>query len=275
MIALYPDNTSAKSSFATMLIHKLGALDEAARLLDDPALGAEDPLNAFLLASALANMRVPGGPERAVAQVPGNSPARPIADMALLQLAQRRAELLRFAIDAEGRTSDPLWASLIVVESSLLGEQQGARAALPRSFPGLLADPPDVAGYRETDAVVAAAVLQRTGGEAQARQILERLLVRLDGIEHKGPDQLAARGMALAALGRRDEAIAGFEQAARAGWRLLIDFDYFVPVTDYPFMAEVARDPRFQRLAAQIEADNARMRELYLRSRSARTAAAR
>ena len=84
-------------------------------------------------------------------------------------------------------------------------------------------------------------VLRRTGSEAQARQILERLLTRLDGIAHKGADQLAARGMALAALGRRDEAIQSFEQAAGAGWRLLIDFDYFVRVADDPFMAEVAR----------------------------------
>ena len=62
LIALYPDSTSAKSSFASMLLFKLGALDEVARLLDDPALAAEDPLNAFLFANALANMGVPGGP---------------------------------------------------------------------------------------------------------------------------------------------------------------------------------------------------------------------
>lgn len=274
LIALYPDFTSAKSSFASMLLFKLGALDEVARLLDDPALAAEDPFNAFLLASALANMGVPGGPELATARVPQGSAAKPLADMALLQLAHRRAELLRFATDAGARTGDPLWASLVVVESSLIGEHQAARAALPRSFPGLLADPPEVAGYRELDVVVTAAVLQRTGGEAQAQRMLDRLLVRLDGIEHKGPDQLAARGMALATLGRRDEAIQSFEAAARAGWRLLIDFDYFIPVADYPFMADVARDPRYQRIVAGIAADNRRMRDQYLRTRTARPAAA-
>lgn len=275
LVALYPDYTSARSSFASMLIFKLGALDEAARLLDDPALAADDPLNAFLFANATANMGVRGGPQLAGERVPQGSAAKPLSEMILLQLADRRAELLRYASDAAARTGDPLWQSLVVVESMLIGEQQAARATLPRSFPGLLADPPEVAGYRELDAVVTAAVLQRTGGEAQARTILERLLVRLDGIEHKGPDQLAARAMTLAALGRTDEAVAGFEAAQRAGWRLLIDFDYFVPVVDYPFMAEVARDPRFRRLAAEIQADNARMRENYLRARAARTAAAR
>ena len=147
--------------------------------------------------------------------------------MILLQLAGRRAELLRYAADADARTGDPLWGSLVVVESALIGEHQAARAALPRSFPGLLGIRPKSRAIAKPTPVVTAAVLQRTGGEAQARQMLERLLAGSTGSSTRAPTswpRAAWRSPRSAGATRRSRVRGG----GAAGWRLLIDFDYFV-----------------------------------------------
>lgn len=266
LLALYPDDTSAVSAFAEMLIFKQGRLDEAARLLDDRKLAAEDPLNAIMLASALANLGVPGGPQDAIDRIPADSEARPIAQAALLQLAGRSDELLDLAAE-RAPAGDPVWGSLQVVESALIGEYHASRAAMPANFPGLFEDPPALAGYRDIDATISAWSLMRSGEAAKGRAILEGVLRRLTAAGSKAPDQLVLKGMALSALGRTGEAVSAFEAAYRAGWRTPIEFDYFVRITDYPFMAETARDQRFRKVLAAIEADNGVMRERFLATR--------
>lgn len=275
LLSLYPTYTNGASALAEMLMFKQGRLDEAARLLDNPEYTAEDPLNTFLLASCLANMGIEGGPQEALARLRPASPAQPLAQAIRLQLAGRRAELLTFAAVTAKQTGDPLWGTLQVVESALIEEYNGARAALPANFMALLKEPPELSGYRETDIVISAWILRKTGAEDRARLILEKLVQRLDANERLAADGLAFKGMALAALGRKDAAIAAFEQAAKAGWRMPIDFEYFIPVRDYPFMAELARDPRFVRIVAGVQADNRRMRDAYLRGRSAQSAQGR
>jgi hypothetical protein len=66
-----------------------------------------------------------------------------------------------------------------------------------------------------------------------------------------------------------DEAIAELRRAQEAGFRTLIDFEYFVRIEEYPFMAAVAADTRFQALVAEIEVDNRRMRDALLARRPA------
>lgn len=66
--------------------------------------------------------------------------------------------------------------------------------------------------------------------------------------------------MAFAFRGETDRAIAEFERARRAGWRLLVDFDYFTRIEDYPMMARIAKEPRFVALVRAIEVDNAAAR---------------
>lgn len=260
LIALYPDYTSAATSFGSMLIFKQGRMDEAVRLLDDPKLSADDPINAVLLANALANLGLGDRANEALHRIPRESPAWPIVHAAELQLAGKKADLLSFALSEGRRTGDPIWGSVQVVETSLMGQYLTARAAVPANFPGVLKTPPEVAGYRDIDAILAATALRETGSGAQARIVLETMLSHMRGRGFQAGDQLAGQAMILAALGRRDEAIATFERAAASGWRMLIDFDYFVRVDQYPFMAETARDPRFRKIIAGIETDLARMR---------------
>ena len=120
------------------------------------------------------------------------------------------------------------------------------------------------------DILLSATALQRTGGEAQARAILEALLARMSGASSQAADELVSRGMALAALGRKDEAIAAFQRAFAAGWRTPIEFDYFVRIDRYPFMAEVAADPRFRKVMTDMETDLARMRDNVVKWRESR-----
>lgn len=149
-----------------------------------------------------------------------------------------------------------------------MGQYPTARAAIPSNFPGVLKTPPDVGGYRDIDVILSAVALRETGSAAQAKAVLEAMLNRTQDRSFQAGDQLAGQAMILAALGRQDEAIATFERAAASGWRLLIDFDYFVRIGEYPFMAETARDPRFRKIVADIEADLARMREAVERRNS-------
>ncbi|MDT9599611.1 tetratricopeptide repeat protein [Sphingosinicella rhizophila] len=272
LLSLHPDYTAAASAFAEMLMFRQGRLDEAARLLDNPRYTATDPLNAILLAAAKANLGIEGGPEDAIARIGKDSPAWPIGEAVLLQLAGRRGDLLTLAAVTAKETGDPIWGSLQIVESLLMQEYHTARALLPANFTGVLKTPPELAGYRETDIIVSAAVLQQTRAPEQGRQVLELLLKRMDANPLPTAETLSFKGMAHAALGDKERAIDAFAQAYRAGWRMLIDFEYFIPVRDYPFMAEVVRDPRFQKIAAAIEADNRRMRSQYLRARGEKIA---
>lgn len=260
LISLYPDYTSAKSSFGSMLIFKQGRLDEAVRLLDDPKVSADDPINAVLLASALANLGLNERAGEALRRIPRDSPAWPIMHAAELQLEGRKGDLLSYALSEGRRTGDPIWGSVQVAETTLMGQYLTARAAIPANFPGVLKTPPEIAGYRDIDVILAATALRETGSADQAKAALEAMLGQMEGRSFKAGDQLAGQAMILAALGRRDEAIATFERAAASGWRLLIDFDYFVRMDQYPFMAETVRDPRFRKIVADIEADLARMR---------------
>ena len=270
LLALYPDYTSAASSFGSMLIFKQGRMDEAVRLLDDPKISADDPINAVLLANALANLGLHDRANQALNRIPRDSPAWPIVHAAELQLAGKKADLLSFSLSEGRRTGDPIWGAIQVVETSLMGQYPTARAAIPSNFPGVLQTPPDVGGYRDIDVILAATALRETGSAAQANAVLEAMLKRVQGQSFQAGDQIAGQAMILAALGRQDEAIAEFERASAAGWRMLIDFDYFVRVDQYPFMAETARDPRFRKIVAGIEADLARMRETVTKDSAAR-----
>ena len=76
------------------------------------------------------------------------------------------------------------------------------------------------------------------------------------------------RALAFAILDRTDDAISELRRATDDGYRTLYDFDYFVRLEDYPFMAQVVADPRFQAIVAEIEADNRRMRDALVARRA-------
>src|SRR5688572_4260654 len=79
LLSLYPDYTSGATSLASLLLFKLGRLDEVVRVLDDPKMSADDPINAILLANAFANMGMKAETDEAFNRIAKDSPARPIA----------------------------------------------------------------------------------------------------------------------------------------------------------------------------------------------------
>jgi hypothetical protein len=123
-----------------MLIFKQGRMDEAARLLDNEKISADDPINAILLSCALANMGMKDEAFAALASISARSDAKPIAHAVELQLQGRKSELLSFALQEQRRTEDPIWNGIQATVTALMGEYgAGARrdpGELPRSAGG-------------------------------------------------------------------------------------------------------------------------------------------
>ena len=170
--------------------------------------------------------------------------------MILLQLGGQRAELLRYATNAERAQRRSVMGEPAGRRKRADGRASGrARRACrgaSRACSPIRPKSRDIAKPTPGDRGLRPAA--GAASEAQARQILERLLIRLDGIAHKGADQLAARAMALAALGRRDEAIAELRASgAGPGWRLADRLRLFRPRGRLPVHGRGgAAMPRFQ-----------------------------
>jgi hypothetical protein len=73
--------------------------------------------------------------------------------------------------------------------------------------------------------------------------------------------------MAFASLGRVEESLDALELAVENGFRMRIDFEYFLALEDYPFTKGITRLPRYALLVSRIEEENGRMRENLLASR--------
>lgn len=267
IMALFPDYSSGRLGYAEMLMFQQGRLDEAAALLDDPRLGEQDPLAIFLLANCYANMGMEPELEQLLATVPATSPAAPLGKAIALQLGGDAERLLSFADRQFTATRDPLWRSLQMVQYDLIGQPAPGRTLLPEQMPGLFEDKPRIEGINAIDLAVGADILRRTGSAARADAILaQRLAIPSKGGK-LGPSQFADRALVLASAGRTAEALDALETAARLGWRQPIEFDYFVRLERFPFMAAVTRDPRFTALMKPVAADLATMRE-RLRARN-------
>jgi hypothetical protein len=97
----------------------------------------------------------------------------------------------------------------------------------------------------------AALALRSAGDEAQARKLLELAEVRTKELDLRPVDELIALARIHAVQGRTDEAIGELSGAIRMGW-----LPPFLPIhTDIaldPPLAEMKKDPRFERLRQQI-----------------------
>ena len=201
-----------------------------------------------------------------VTTIDPKSPVAPIARAALLQYDRKRKELIASAQQMHRTDQDPIWQSIQPVERLLVGDLGGARAVLPMQIPGVFMDPPNVAGTHDIDLAIAAQILRQTGSAARADALLAARLSAnsQQARQGKDPQALAGRGYILAAANRTNEALDKFERAYAAGWRLPIEFDYFIRSEDFPFMTAVAATPRWRRLmksACEGHGDHAGPRE--------------
>jgi len=269
LIDLYPDFTTAKISLA-QLLRSQGKLDEAVLLLDDDKLIQTDPISGFLLANCYANLGLETEMTETLEHIREPETAASVAHAALLLRSGQIDALSAFAEEQLATTRDPIWSSLGVVSRVVAGDLGSARAELSDAVPGLLETPPATEQYDRLDALVAAYALRETGWPEQAQIIARAIIARHPSQPHEyvPVDVSVLRAIAFAVLDQTDDAIAELQRAKDDGYRTLIDFDYFVRIEDYPFMARVVSDPRFTALVADIEADNQRMRDALLARRA-------
>ena len=159
---------------------------------------------------------------------------------------------------------DPIWQSIQPVERLLVGDLGGARALLPMQIPGVFMDPPNVAGTHDIDLAIAAQILRQTGSRRRVPTPCSRRGFR-PVRNWPGRARIPRHWRDAAIFWRRrterTRRSTMFERAFAAGWRLPIEFDYFVRSEDFPFMAAVAATPRWKRLMQALAKDMAIMRD--------------
>lgn len=271
IIILFPKFTSGRVGYAQMLMFNLGRLDEAILLLDDPGIRAQDPLATLLLAACYANLGMDAELRSTIAGIDPKSTVAPIARAALLQYDRKRNAVIALAQQMHRSDRDPVWQSIQPVERLLIGDLGGARALLPMQMPGVFMDPPNIDGTHDIDLAIAAQILRQTGSAPRADALLAARLSASSQQARLGKDAqfLAGRGYVLAAANRTDEALDMFERAYASGWRLPIEFDYFVRSEDYPFMKAVTAAPRWKLLMKALAKDLATMRDRVKATNSA------
>ena len=269
LIALYPDFTTARISLG-QLLYAQGRLDEAADVFDNEELIRTDPLAGFYLANIYANLGMVTEMTSVLESIREPPTAAILAQAALLLRAGEIDALSRLAAEQLASTHDPIWSSVSVVSRVVAGDVGSARALLSDTMPGLLENPPASAQYDSVDGIIAAYALRETGWPDQSALIAGAILTNHESSaqEYEPVEATWIRALAYAVLERTDDAIAELERAADRGYRTLIDFDYFVRLEDYPFMAKVVSDTRFHEIVERIEADNRRMREALLARRA-------
>jgi TolB-like protein/Tfp pilus assembly protein PilF len=269
LIALYPDFTTARISLGRLL-YVQGRLDDAADVFADENLIRTDPIAGFLLANVYANLGMTTEMTEVLEGIREPPTAATLARAVLLLRSAQLDALSRLATEQLADTHDPIWSAVGVVSRVVAGDVGSARALIADAMPGLQESPPATLQYKSIDALLAAYALRETGWPDQAALIANAIIENNDtsAQEYEPVEEMWLRVLAFAVLDRTDESIAELQRAVDHGYRTLIDFEYFVRLQDYPLMANVVSDARFQALVARIEADNRRMRDALLARRA-------
>ena len=143
-----------------------------------------------------------------------------------------------------------------------------AQERYAKAFPELFGKAPMMNERNALAAIDLALLLQHTGQDDQANELLNRSEVLLGKIPRMGPWGLGLSDVAIFALrGDSAMALAKLREAGRAGWRGPLwryyrDFD--------PNLASIRNEPEFKAVFADIERDMARQRaELAKRPKDA------
>jgi TolB-like protein/Tfp pilus assembly protein PilF len=265
VIQMFPDFDDAKENLGAVLV-EAGQLDRAEPWLRAAAAPQTDPSAALQLAQLYLNLGLRDR-FRAVIDSIKAPPAAAAAAQAVPRLADGDfAGVLAYAKAQYAADHDPLFLSAIFNMAIMTGDFEAARRIGPEATPDLFTLDPRVDPAFAYEAAQAAAVFDRLGDHGQAQRILSQLLAVTQpkpGVPQ--PSRLAiARVQALAELGDKDGALRELRGMIDRGYRNLWDIDLFIRLERYPQMAGLRDDPRFKAMIAEIEADNARMREAVL-----------
>jgi TolB-like protein/Tfp pilus assembly protein PilF len=265
VIQLFPDFEDPKESLGATLV-EAGKLDQAEPWLAAAASQHTDPSASLKLAQVYLNLGLKDRFLAALAAIKA-PPAAVKAAQGVPRLADGDyAGVLGYVEALYAKDRDPLWAGAIFDLAVLTGDFDKARQTGAQVAPDVFNLDPKVDPAFAHEAVLAAVVFDSQGDHGQARRILTQVLAVTapkPGVPQ--PSALAiARVQALAQLGEKDQALAELRGAIDRGWRNLWDIDLFIRLERYPQMASVRDDPRFKSMIAEVEADNARMRQAVL-----------
>jgi len=151
----------------------------------------------------------------------------------------------------------------------IVGRPQQALAILQQRLPDLTSGIEPISARNLLPAIDLAAAQLNTGARNDARALLERIVVYLDGPSAlKLPMFAVERARAYALAGEPDAALRALDRAYDEGLRVVWALDlrpqsmlYIDPIDADPAFAAMRTDPRFTEWFARISADNARQLE--------------
>jgi len=157
-----------------------------------------------------------------------------------------------------------------------------AKALLLRRLPDLVRGIEPVKARNVIPALDLVVAYERTGEAARAKQLLDRVIVFLDGAEvPRWPMFIYLRARAHALAGEPELALRTLERAYEAGFRLVWALDlplqplhYVDSIDSDPAFTSLRGDPRYRSWRQRISIDNAKQLE-RLRARDAAEAAGR
>ena len=264
-VSLYPDFVDAKQELAELYIRE-GRLDRAEPWMRSAAAPQSDPSAAIELANLYFNLGMPQQAAAALDTLKGQPVAEGVVKAVRLMVAGDYRGLKALSEQELKAGGDPFWLSALSIADVLVQDYEGARQQMLISSPELFEPNPTVSEKLAPQAVQAALICQRLGDQGQARRILQSLLA-VTGPKPgrpQSPGVHLVRAKAYAVLGDKEQALKELRVAVEGGYRSVMDLEYFLRMDRDPLLQALWPDPRFRALIAQIEADNARMRQALL-----------
>lgn len=265
-IDLFPEYVDSKEQLGDLLIEQ-GRLDQAVMWYRMAAAPQTDPAASLQLAHLYYNLGMRREAEGAMDPWAEHPVVGPITQAIKLLVAGDAASMLALArIQLAKPEPDPLWFSAAALGNAIQGHYDQARDQLLITSPELFAPKPVISPRLAADAMGGAFVIAQTGDNGQARRIAQAVLKATEpqpGLRQMNGRRIA-RAKAFVMLGDNERAMAEIQAAYDNGYRTPYDLDYFMRLDDYPGMAPLKGDARFQSLMSRIDADNQRQREALL-----------
>lgn len=217
------------------------------------------PRATFALANVYINLGATDQARRVLRELDYAQPSLPLAQLVSHNLDGDTAAALQLAQSELARTGDRIWRPVVALLALATGDPATARDQIALLDPSALGPQPEVARLAPMTALLAANLMMQEGHQDQARALTEALLARLSPVpgRHDPISSKLLRAHAQAQLGRRREALSELAAARAQGYRMVWDFDNFLPINHYPTFAAMREDAELQALVGELLAVNA------------------
>jgi TolB-like protein/Flp pilus assembly protein TadD len=261
---VYPDNPTLMRNYSDLAL-TWGQLDRALELLEQSREVAGDMWTNLAECAIRRSWGDEAGARGALGKIGGSA------------LTDWTREGLLAAIDRDYETTYRLDRTFVAgpagqgstgqgalaYSATLTGHWDVAEGLIRRRYPQVFADAPTVTADWVCSAGSMALVREKLGDPAGARRVAEAALATWDRSPmFRNPADFVCRAQLLVVAGRKADALASFEQAVDAGYRLLVHDDAF-SLRDDPVLRQLNGEPRYEAQWQRIEADLARQRAAY------------